>query len=76
MKAQKAYDMLFGVIVLAIAAFYTVMTCMIPLRDNADVIKTEVMADFITIGQMKGFTKEWNINGETVVLGVEKLMQA
>ena len=46
------------------------------LTDNADVIKTEVMADFITIGQMKGFTKEWNINGETVVLGVEKLMQA
>ena len=44
------------------------------LKDNADTIKSEVMADFITIGQMKGFTKEWNINGENVRLGVEKVM--
>ena len=44
------------------------------LKDNADTIKSEVMADFITIGQMKGFTKEWNINGENVTLGVEKVM--
>ena len=43
MKTQKAYDMLFGVIVLAIAAFYTVMTCMIPLRDNADVINARTI---------------------------------
>ena len=44
------------------------------VKANADEIKTEVMADHIHLGQMKGFVKEWNINGESVMLGVEKLM--
>ena len=30
------------------------------------------LADEIIIGQMDGYTKEWNINGETVTLGVVK----
>ena len=44
------------------------------VKANADEIKNEVMADHIHLGQMKGFVKEWNINGESVMLGVEKLM--
>ena len=44
------------------------------IKANADEIKNEVMADHIHLGQMKGFVKEWNINGESVMLGVEKLM--
>ena len=34
--------------------------------------KSEVLADSITLGQMAGHAKEWNINGETVMLGVAK----
>ena len=37
-----------------------------------DQIKKDVLADEIIIGQMDGYTKEWNINGETVTLGVVK----
>jgi len=33
----------------------------------------EVLADDIIIGEPDGFTKEWNINGEDVVLGVAKV---
>ena len=36
-------------------------------------IKKDVMADVITADALKGYQKEWNINGETVILGVEKL---
>ncbi len=39
---------------------------------NADTILSEVMAVGIECGQTKGYTKEWNINGEHVELGVEK----
>ena len=35
-------------------------------------IKSAVMADGILTGQMNGYSKEWNINGEKVTLGVEK----
>lgn len=42
------------------------------LKVYADTIKEEVLADHISLGEMKGFTKEWNINGETVMLGIEK----
>ena len=40
--------------------------------NNDDKIKSAVLADNIFIGKMAGFTKEWNINGETVILGVSK----
>ncbi|MDO4295821.1 MAG: isoleucine--tRNA ligase [bacterium] len=39
-----------------------------------DTIKSEVMADTIVPEQLGGYQKEWNINGEKVVLGVEKMM--
>lgn len=40
---------------------------------NMEEIKSEVLAKEITLGEIKGFEKEWNINGETVTLGVVKL---
>ncbi len=42
------------------------------LTKNESVIRKEVLADEIVTGRMGGYEKEWNINGETVVLGVEK----
>ncbi|MDO4939062.1 MAG: isoleucine--tRNA ligase [Lachnospiraceae bacterium] len=39
---------------------------------NEDVIKSETLTDEIVLGSAEGFTKEWNINGENVTLGVEK----
>ena len=44
------------------------------IKKYADELKSEVMADNIMLGEMTGYTKEWNINGESVMLGVEKLM--
>ena len=35
-------------------------------------IKSEVLAEAIVGGQLKGYEKEWNINGEQVKLAVEK----
>ena len=43
------------------------------IKKNADQLKDEVLADSITLGEMKGYTKEWNINGEDVMLGVAKV---
>ena len=40
---------------------------------NQETIGTEVLADAITGGMVSGYEKEWNINGEKVVLGVEKV---
>ena len=45
------------------------------LKANADEIKAEVMADTIFLGRMGGYAKEWSINGEKVMLGVEKTMK-
>ena len=39
---------------------------------NAELIKSEVLADDIEIGAKKQFEKEWNINGENVTVSVEK----
>ena len=39
---------------------------------NKEQIKSEVLAVAINSGEVKGYSKEWNINGETVTLGVEK----
>ena len=38
-----------------------------------ETIQAEVLADDIIGGTANGFKKEWNINGETVTLGVEKV---
>lgn len=43
------------------------------ISDNAATIKDETLADEIDIAKADGHTKEWNINGETVTLGVLKL---
>ena len=43
------------------------------IRNNESTIKSEVLANETVYGAAEGFTKEWNINGEKVVLGVEKL---
>lgn len=45
------------------------------LKDHADAVKAEVMADRICLEQMKGFVRDWNINGESVTLGVERTMK-
>ncbi len=45
------------------------------LKAHADEIKGEVMATAISLGQMSGYAKEWNINGEKVMLGVEKTVK-
>ena len=37
---------------------------------NKEQIKSEVLAVAINSGEVKGYSKEWNINGETVTLGV------
>ena len=39
---------------------------------HGEEIKSEVLADEIVTGQTGGYSKEWSINGEKVVLGVEK----
>ena len=38
-----------------------------------DEIGKEVLAEKVTAGALSGYEKEWNINGEKVVLAVEKL---
>lgn len=41
--------------------------------EHGDAIRGEVLADEILPGQTGGYAKEWNINGEKVMLGVEKI---
>ncbi len=41
-------------------------------KANSEQIKSEVLADYIHLGEMNGFSKQWNINGEDVILGVTK----
>ena len=42
------------------------------LKKYTEEIKKEVLADNILIGTMGGYTKEWDINGEKGMFGVEK----
>ncbi len=39
---------------------------------NTENIMNDVMANDIKVGEIAGYSKEWNINGETVTIGVEK----
>ena len=41
-------------------------------NDNLDQIKSDVLALDVVFGETAGFTKDWNINGEDVTMGVEK----
>ena len=43
------------------------------MMKNAEQIKSEVLADEIFIGEMKGHVTNWKINGEDVLLGVTKV---
>ena len=43
------------------------------LEKFTDEVKNGVLADGIVTGAVKGYTKEWDINGEHVTLGVEKI---
>ncbi|MDD2978624.1 MAG: isoleucine--tRNA ligase [Hespellia sp.] len=40
---------------------------------HGDDIGSEVLAEAVTKGNPTGFTKEWNINGEHVMIGVERV---
>ena len=42
------------------------------LKNHTEEIKKEVLSDNILIGTMGGYTKEWDINGEKGMFGVEK----
>ena len=42
------------------------------ITDNADVIKAETLTDELLSGQTRGYVKTWDLNGESVELGVEK----
>ena len=42
------------------------------LQDNREAVLQDVMATALRCGEIAGFEKQWNINGETVTLGVEK----
>ena len=42
------------------------------MKTYKDEILGDVMAADVRFNEMKGYTKEWNINGESVTLGVEK----
>ena len=43
------------------------------LEQNRDSILHDVMGVALTVGQSGGYAKEWELNGETVTLGVEKV---
>jgi isoleucyl-tRNA synthetase len=42
------------------------------MTEHMDEVKDEVLADSIELDTLDGYTKEWNINGEQVTLGVKK----
>ena len=42
------------------------------LKKYESEIRDEVLAVKVEYGTVSGYSKEWNINGETVTLGVEK----
>ena len=43
------------------------------MEEHSEEICGEVMADAMSAGQMDGYSKEWNINGEPVTLGVKRV---
>ncbi len=43
------------------------------LKAHENDVKNEVLADDIILNEAAGYVKEWNINGENVTLGVEKI---
>ena len=43
------------------------------IAKNEEQIKSEVLAEAVVSGEVKGFEKSWSINGEKVTLGVERI---
>ena len=43
------------------------------MKAHEDEIKSVVLADVMVLGETDGYVKEWNINKETVTMGVKKL---
>ena len=43
------------------------------VQNNEESIKSDVLAEEVVYNTTSGYTKEWNINGEKVTIGVEKL---
>ncbi|MCQ2492036.1 MAG: isoleucine--tRNA ligase [Lachnospiraceae bacterium] len=43
------------------------------IEKNGQMIKNDVLCETIALDGVFGYTKEWNINGEKVVLGVERI---
>ena len=48
------------------------VVCDIATRKTAD-IAGDTLADALIIGEPMGFTKEWDINDQTVTIGVKKV---
>ena len=42
------------------------------MEKNAEMIRASVLANAVNYGEAEGYVKEWNLNGETVSLGVRK----
>ncbi len=40
---------------------------------NREAIADKVLAEEMLTGQMQGISKEWNVNGEDVMIGIERL---
>ena len=43
------------------------------MEKNKDKIMSEVLANDVIFGRIDGYNKQWNINGEDVTIGVEKV---
>ena len=43
------------------------------VNKNSDAIRTKVLADEISVNTTCGSSKEWNVNGENVTIGVERI---
>ena len=43
------------------------------IEKYSDKISSSVLAESVVLGQVKGYVKEWDINGEVVTFGVEQL---
>ena len=43
------------------------------LQNHGEEIQSEVLADSVKTGETTGYVKDWNINGEDVTLGVERI---
>ncbi len=43
------------------------------VQKNLPVIENDTLADIVKLEEMDGYVKEWDINGETVILGVKRV---